>query len=183
VRPLWLRALLTCAALAMSNVAAGQSAESSAFFRRLPVHQVTESEGQIYVRAQEQRRGATQALERILINRATVLAGQWLCQYTPKPNQRLEANLQGLSLVYSKELEGIMDVVIKLKKQQPECVIQTVAPRTEPLAATASAKADASAANAEVGVQAPVAQKAPQSPATPEPAQSGFKVRVYSTEH
>jgi hypothetical protein len=180
VTALWLRALLTCAALALSSVAAGQSAESFAFFRSLPVHQVTESEGQIYVRAQEQRRGATQALERILINRATVLAGHWLCQYTPKPNQRLEANLQGLSLVYSKELEGFMDVVIKLKKQQPECVIQTVASRPEPLSASAT---DTAEVIAEVGVQAPTVQKASQSPATPEPPGSGFKVRVYSTEH
>lgn len=180
---LWLRALLTCAALALSSVVAGQSAESSAFFRRLPVHQVMESEGHIYVRAQEQRRGATQALERILINRATVLAGHWLCQYTTKPNQRLEVNLQGLSLVYSKELEGVLDVVIKLKKQQPECVIQTVAPRSELLAATASATADAAVVNAEVGGQAPMVQKASKPPATPEPPKSGFKVRVYSTEH
>jgi hypothetical protein len=167
----------------MSNVAAAQSADSSAFFRRLPIQQVTESDGQIYVRVQDQRRGATQALERILINRATVMAGHWLCQYTPKPNQRLDANLQGLSLVYSKELEGIMDVVIKLKKQQPECIIQALAPRSEPLAATASASVDPAVVNAEVEVQAPMAQKASQSPATSEPPKSGFKVRVYSTEH
>jgi hypothetical protein len=180
VTALWLRVLLTCAALAVSSLAAGQSTESSAFFRRLPIHQVTESEGHIYVRAQDHRRGATQALERILINRATVMAGNWLCQYTPKPNQRLDANLQGLSLVYTNELEGIMDVVIKLKKQQPECVIQTVASRPEPLSASAT---DTAEVIAEVGVQAPTVQKASKPPATPVPPASGFKVRVYSTEH
>lgn len=178
---LWLRALLTCAALAMSSVVTGQSAESSAFFRRLPVHQVTESEGHIYVRVQDQRRGATQALERILINRATVLAGHWLCRYTPKANQRLDTNLRGLNLIYSQENEGVLDVVIKLKKQQPECVIQTVASRPEPLSAPATA--DTAEVIAEVGVQAPTVQKASKPPATPVPPASGFKVRVYSTEH
>ena len=177
------RTLLGCAALAISSVATSQSVEPAEFLRRLPVNQVTESEGLIYVRAQDQRRGATQALERILINRATMLAGHWLCQYTLKPNQRLDANLQGLSLVYSKELGGVMDVVIKLKKQQPECVIQTVVPRAEPLAATASATSDSAAMNSAVGVQAPMTQKAPNSQVTAEPSEAGFKVRVYSTEH
>jgi hypothetical protein len=36
---------------------------------------------------------------------------------------------------------------------------------------------------AEVGVQAPTVQKASKPPATPVPPASGFKVRVYSTEH
>ncbi len=178
------RTLLGCAVLATSSIAASQSVEPAAFFRSLPVNQVTESEGLIYVRAQDQRRGATQALERILINRATMLAGHWLCHYKPKPNQRLDANLQGLSLVYSKELEGVMDVVIKLKKQQPECVIQTFVPRSEPLAATASTTSDTTAAmNSVESVQAPMTQKAPNPQATAESSKGGFKVRVYSTEH
>lgn len=178
------RTLLGCAVLAISSMAASQSLEPAAFFKSLPVNQVTESEGLIYVRAQDQRRGATQALERILISRATLLAGHWLCQYKPKPNQRLDANLQGLSLVYSKELEGVMDVVIKLKKQQPECVIQTVVPRSEPLAATPSAPSDTTAAmNPVESVQAPMTQKATNPPATAESSKGGFKVRVYSTEH
>ncbi len=170
--------------LAISSMAASQSVEPAAFFRSLPVNQVTESEGLIYVRAQDQRLGAMQALERILINRATVMAGHWLCRYTPKANQRLDTNLRGLNLVYSQENEGVMDVVIKLKKQQPECVIQTVVPRSEPLAVTPSAPSDTTAAmNPVESVQAPMTQKAPHPQATAESSKAGFKVRVYSTEH
>jgi hypothetical protein len=178
------RTLLGCAVLAISSIAESQPVEPAAFFRSLPVNQVTESEGSIYVRAQDQRRGAMQALERILINRATVLAGHWLCRYTPKANQRLDTNLRGLNLVYSQESEGVMDVVIKLKKQQPECVVQAVVTRSEPLAATVPATSNTTAAlNPIESVQAPMTQKAPIPQATAESSKAGFKVRVYSTEH
>lgn len=180
---LWFRALLICAGLAISSLGGGQTGDPSTFFRRLAVNQVTESEGQIFVRAQDQRRGATQALERILIGRATVLAGHWLCQFTPQPTQRLEANIQGIILVYSHEVDGLLDVVIKLKKQQPECTIQSVALRLEPLVKTMPAISDASSGKKLIGDQAPIEVKSPKSQAASGASETGFKVRVYSTEH
>lgn len=180
---LWFRALLICTGLVISSLVIGQTEESSAFFRRLAVNQVTESEGQIFVRAQDQRRGATQALERILIGRATVLAGHWFCQFTPQPSQRLEASIQGVSLVYSREVDGLLDVVIKLKKQQPECMIRSVGQSSEPLVTTGSAISDVSAGKVSIGVQTPIEAKSPKSQATPAASESGFKVQVYSMEH
>ncbi len=181
--PLGFRALLICAGIAISSLAVGQTGEPAVFFRRLAVNQVTESEGQIFVRTQDQRRGATQALERILIGRATVLAGYWLCQFTPQPSQRLEANIKGVSLVYSKEVEGLLDIVIKLKKQQPDCTIQSVAMRSEPLATTMPAIPEVSAAKVSTDGPATIEVKPPKSQAASGASEAGFKVRIFSTEH
>ena len=181
--PLGFRALLICAGIAISSSAVGQTGEPSAFFRRLAVNQVTESEGQFFVRVQDQRRGKTQALERILIGRATVLAGHWLCQFTPQPSKRLEANIQGVSLVYSREVEGLLDIVIKLKKQQPECTIQAVVLRSEPIATTIPAISDVSAGKGSTDGQATIEEKPPKSEVTSGTSESGFKVRIFSTEY
>ncbi len=180
---LWFRALLICAGLVISSLVIGQTEEPSTFFRRLAVNQVTESEGQIFVRAQDQRRGATQALERILIGRATVLAGHWFCQFTPQPSQRLEASIQGVSLVYSREVDGLLDVVIKLKKQQPECMIRSVGQSSEPLVTTGSAISDVSAGKVPTDGRAPIEVKPPKSHATSGVSETGFKVRIFSTEY
>ena len=181
--PSGFRALLICAGLAISSLAVGQTAEPSAFFLRLAVNQVTESEGQIFVRAQDRRRGATQGLERILIGRATVLAGHWLCQFTPQPTQRLETNIKGISLVYSKEVEGLLDIVIKLKKQQPDCTIQAVVLRSEPIASTIPAISGVSAGKGSTDGHATIEEKPPKSEVTSGALESGFKVRIFSTEH
>ena len=180
---LWFRALSIFAGLAISSLAVGQTGDPSDFFRRLAVNQVTESEGQIFVRTQDQRRGATQALERILIGRATVLAGHWLCQFTPQPTQRLEANIQGVSLVYSREVDGLLDIVIKLKQQQPDCSIQSVALRSESLVTMVPTISDVSAEKVLTDGQAPLEVKPPKSQSTSWASESGFKVRIFSTEH
>ena len=175
--------MLFCAGIAISSLAVGQTGESDAFFRRLAVNQETESEGQVFVRTQDQRRGATQALERILIGRATVLAGHWLCKFTPQHAQRLEANIQGVSLVYSREIEGLLDIVIKLKKQQPDCTIQSLDMRSVPVATTISGKSDVSVGKVLADGQATIDVKPLKSQATSGVSESGFKVRIFSTEH
>jgi len=124
--------LFVLAALFMGLPSYPHAAESAVFINRLPINQATEHDGHVFVRVQEQRRGATQALERQLIGRATVIAGHWLCNFTPKINQRLNTNLQGINLVHANETSGMMDVVIKLKKQKPVCTVQLVAPIAEP---------------------------------------------------
>ena len=181
--PLGFRALLICAGIAISSSAVGQTGEPSALFRRLSVNQVTESEGQIFVRTQDQRRGATQALERILIGRATVLAGHWLCQFTPQPTLRLDANIQGVSLVYSREVDGLLDIVIKLKKQQPDCTIQSVALRSEPLATTMPAISDESAGKLSTDGRSTIEVKPAKSQDTSGASEAGIKVRIFSTEY
>ena len=181
--PLGFRALLICAGFAISSLAVGQTGEPAAFFRRLAVNQVTESEGQIFVRTQDQRRGATQALERILIGRATVLAGHWLCHFTPQPTLRLDANIQGVSLVYSREVDGLMDIVIKLKKQQPVCTIQSVALRSESLATTMPAISDVPAGNVSSVGRSAIESKPTKSQETSGTSEAGIKIRIFSTEH
>jgi len=183
VIPLGFRALLICAGIAISSSALGQTGESAAFFRRMSVNQVTESEGQIFVRTQDQRRGATQALERILIGRATVLAGHWLCQFTPQPTLRLDANIQGVSLVYSREVDGLLDIVIKLKKQQPDCTIQSVALRSESVLASKPAITDESSGKVSTDSRLPIQVKPTKSQETSGASEAGIKVRIFSTEH
>lgn len=181
--PLGFRALLICAGIAISSSALGQAGEPSVFFRRLAVNQVTESEGQFFVRVQDQRRGKTQALERILIGRATVLAGHWLCQFTPQPSKRLEANIQGVSLVYSREVEGLLDIVIKLKKQQPDCTIQSVTLRSEPLVAPIPAITDESAGKLSTDGRSTIEVKPAKSQETSGASATDLKVRIFSTEY
>jgi hypothetical protein len=181
--PLLSRALIICAGLAISSSAIGQTGESSSFFRRLAVNQVTESEGQFFVRVQDQRLGKTQALERILIGRATVLAGHWLCQFTPQPSKRLEANIQGVSLVYSREVEGLLDIVIKLRKQQPDCTIQSVALRSEPLVAPIPAITDEPAGKLSTDGRSTIEVKPAKSQETSGASEAGIKVRIFSTEY
>lgn len=106
-----------------------QSTSTLQLLDQLPVNQVTELDGQVYVRVVDQRRGSLQPLERLLITRATSMASQWLCNFSPKPNLRLEASLQGINVIYSQESESrVVDVVIRLKKQKPDCIIRTVTP-------------------------------------------------------
>jgi len=78
------RVLLVGLALLLPGVVGAQTTPLSSLLDRLPTNQVTELDGQIYVRVVDQRRGATQGLERLLINRATVMAGHWLCNFSPK---------------------------------------------------------------------------------------------------
>jgi hypothetical protein len=179
--------------MASAGVAVSYASEDSAFLTRLPVNQVAESDGQLYVRTRDQRRGATQALERLLVGRATVLAAHWLCNFTPKANQRFDAKLQGVSLIHSHEADGVLDVVIRLKKQKPECAVKAVAPRPKLPASPEEEMTsgpqipsvtvpEASANNAAVDVVISIEQKSPlQTPS--ESTDTGSKVRVYSTEH
>lgn len=179
----WSRWLLTLAGLAWAAVGNSQTLPSSAFLTGLPFNEVTESDGQIYVRLRDQRRGASQALERQLIGRATVLAGHWLCEFTPKPNQRLETNLQGVNLIHSVEVDGILDVVIRLKTQKPDCTVQ---PRDstepKPLAVSASRVVDAHVEGGTTNMANPMEQKSPQAVTTIDATEPEFKVRIYSTE-
>jgi hypothetical protein len=198
------RLLLVGLALLLPGVVGAQSTTLSALLDRLPTNQVTELDGQIYVRVVDQRRGATQGLERLLINRATVMAGHWLCNFSPKPNQRLEVSLQGVNLVHSQESGGSMDVVIRLKKQKPDCVVQTVAapPPAVSSPSTANLPVSAPAAIPPVSVPAPAVALPSPSPVSPPfvapasaptvatqngaPADTqggGFKVRAYSKEY
>ena len=198
------RVLLVGLALLLPGVVGAQTTPLSSLLDRLPTNQVTELDGQIYVRVVDQRRGATQGLERLLINRATVMAGHWVCNFSPKPNQRLEVSLQGVNLIHSQESGGSLDVVIRLKKQKPDCVVQTVAapspavssPPTvnSPVAAPAvspSVPAPAAAAalpSSSPVASTPVAPASAPSVAAPNGAPAdtqggGFKVRAYSKEY
>ncbi len=180
------RLLLVGAALLLPGVVAAQATLSPDLLNRLPTNQVTELDGQIYVRVMDQRRGATQALERLLINRATAMAGHWLCNFSPKPNQRLEVSLQGVNLIHSHESSGSMEVVIRLKKQKPDCVVQTVASSPPPVAATAVPQAppETTSPSASALPSLPNASPPPASPAPSTDANGGgFKVRAYSKEY
>lgn len=165
-------ALTTWAALALS-VPVAHAQASAALFEQLPVGQVSERDGYLYVRVTDQRRGTTQALDRILVNRATLIASQWLCNHTPNPQQRLEVSLQGVHTVFAQESPtGLMNVVVRFKKQAPACTVLAVAPSPAP-----TSTASPSVANPSTG--------AVQSRSVPPPEASadGFKTRVYSTEH
>lgn len=176
----WRNAVLILAGWTLVNMAWAQTDDARAVLTRLSINQVAELDGHVYARVQDQRRGGTQALERLLIGRATVLAGHWLCHFTPSPNQRLDVNLQGVSLIYSREVDGVMDVVIKLKKQKPDCIVQTVQVRPEPMPST-STSSTVSTVNAMPRLEPE--QKTLQTIPATEPPDKGFKVRVYSTEH
>jgi hypothetical protein len=184
------RWLLLGLTLFLPAVVGAQATDSSQLLNRLPTNQVTALDGQVYVRVMDQRRGATQALERFLINRATVMAGHWLCGFTPKPNQRLEVSLQGVNLIHSQESGGSMDVVIRLKLQKPDCLVQTVAAPSPTLPSQSTAPApNASAPFPPQPVEAPAAAlSSATSVVSPDvsPAETqggGFKVRAYSNEY
>lgn len=166
-----LKPLLFFAAFYIGLLPYARAAEYADFLNRLPINQATEYDGHIFVRVNEQRRGAIQALERQLIGRATVIAGHWLCNYTPKINQRLYTNLQGVNLVHANETSGVMDVVIKLKKQKPVCNVMTVAPLSDPTPSSLPS----TPLNSE-----------PESPIVPQnqaPIDTGIKVQVYPRVH
>jgi hypothetical protein len=163
------------------SLACAQVLDTQALLNRLAVNQVIEADGYVYVRVQDQRRGATQALERILIGRASVLASYWLCQLTPQSHQRLDANLQGINLIHSREENGVMDVVIKLKKQKPECTVQTIPVRPEPAVVLPQPSSPVESEISESRAQSE--QRPSKATSTMEPSGAGFKVRVYSTEH
>lgn len=127
------RSLLLLGFALLPGAVMPQSTDGSPVWDQLPINQVTEVNGQIYVRVMEQRRGNLQPIESLLVHRATTMAAHTLCQYTPKPNQRLEAKLQGVTLIHSKESDQrVREVVIRLKKQKPECIVQTIASAPPP---------------------------------------------------
>lgn len=163
--------LLLWASFLAELVPCAQAAERADFLSRLPANQATESGGQVYVRVQGQRRGSAQALERLLIGRATVIAGHWLCDYTPRASQRLNTNLQGVNLVHAQEAEGVMEIVIKLKKQKPECKVQSTVPRPGPVPSPLASTLPTSE---------PAHLKVPQ---PPESTDAGFTKLVYPKGH
>ena len=66
-------------------------------------------------------------LELLMLDRASMMAAYWLCNLAPKPNERLEARLIGVNIIYSQETESrSMDVVVRINKQKPECVIKKI---------------------------------------------------------
>jgi len=59
-----------------------QAAEMDPFFSGLPLNQVVEANGGIYVRLRESPKGKLQAIESQLIFKGTILAGYWFCKYS-----------------------------------------------------------------------------------------------------
>ena len=185
---------LTFTATLHDGLVGAQSVLPSEMLNRLPINQVTESDGQIYVRVVGQRRGVIQPLDSALMSRATVMAGHWLCNFTPKPNQRLNVTLQGVKLIQVQESAGTMDVVIRLQKQKPDCIVQTLAaPPLPPAAVPAPALPAATMSTASPAPlpvsPSPDATPAPTVGASPAPgaaeatSDNGFKVRAYSSEY
>ena len=126
------------------------------------------------------------------------MASQWLCNFSPKPNQRLEASLQGINLIYSHESESrVMDVVIRLKKQKPDCIIKTVTPPPAALPAPApnssndGASVVAPQSKPDDQLQSPPSRTSPEGrdkdpasrPLANPAVDSGIKVQSYSTEY
>ena len=93
------------------------------FFNSLPLDQVIESKGRLYLHTREKRSGALDLLERKLVLRSQVLIGNWLCNYSPKPTEKLDFNLTGLSIVHSQEIVGVLDLVVSINTQEPKCVV------------------------------------------------------------
>ncbi len=154
----------------------GNPAELPIILTSLAANNVIEHEGQLYVRVREKRLGIMQPLERSLIGRATELAAHWLCGYTPKVNQRLDVRLQGVSLVYSNEEDGFLDVVIKLKNQKPDCKVMTYSRPSE-----SSEQNEISSINntSEIIVKE---QRLTLPQKTQDPADTNIRIRVYPTE-
>ena len=90
----WRNAVLILAGWPLVNMAWAQTDDARAVLTRLSINQVAELDGHVYARVQDQRRGGTQALERLLIGRATCPASR-ACMSTslrwPKAREVVEA--------------------------------------------------------------------------------------------
>jgi hypothetical protein len=100
--------------------------EIDSFLSSLPINQIIENNGGVYVRMREARKGKIQATENLLIFKGTILAGYWFCKYTPQPNEKLNVNLVGLNVVHSSESKNIFEVIVFFKNQKPICQIENL---------------------------------------------------------
>ena len=103
-----------------------QAVEMDPFFSGLPLNQVVVANGGIYVRLRETPKGKLQSIESQLIFNGTMLAGYWFCKYTPKLNERLNVNLNGLDVVYSSKSKNVAEVIIFFKSQNPTCQVEKI---------------------------------------------------------
>ena len=103
-----------------------QAAEMDPFFSGLPLNQVVEANGGIFVRLRETPKGKLQAIESQLIFKGTILAGYWFCKYSQQLNERLNVNLRGLDVVYSSKSNNMAEVVVFFKNQNPTCLIEKI---------------------------------------------------------
>ena len=103
-----------------------QAAEMDPFFSGLPLNQVVEANGGIFVRLRETPKGKLQAIESQLIFKGSILAGYWFCKYSQQLNERLNVNLRGLDIVYSSKSNNFAEVVVFFKNQNPTCHIEKI---------------------------------------------------------
>jgi len=90
----------------------------------------------IYAKAAGNLRGTREASESFYATVATRNMAHFLCDVAVVPGRRLEAKLEGLSLVSSTGAGQELEVVVRVPAQKPSCKVVAVAPAPPiPLAA------------------------------------------------
>jgi len=65
---------------------------------------------------------------------ASALLAQYLCHFKPEQNKRLVTALKGVHTVHSVEGDGVLELVVEVRKQQPVCEVRTLTlPTTKPM--------------------------------------------------
>jgi len=139
----FLALLLPIAVLAQAAVPA---------FNELHDNEVVESGGVVYVRLSAPILDPSVPQEKILTLKGMRLLANWMCKFKPAPGQRLETTLNGIGVVDSGEAGERRFVVLKVKKQNPECRVMQVSAvshgAAEPLPAMGDPPANATATGA-----------------------------------
>jgi hypothetical protein len=86
-------------------------------------NQVVEKNDFLYIKLSATIRDEAFPLEKLLILRGENKISQWLCNYIPSQEKKLDAKLYGLQVIQSEEINKERHVLLRVKRQNPECKI------------------------------------------------------------
>ena len=86
----------------------------------------------VYAKAAGSLRGTREASESFYATVATRNMAHYLCDVAVTPGRRLEAKLEGLSLVSSTGAGQVLEVVVRAPAQKPSCKVVVVEVATAP---------------------------------------------------
>ena len=94
--------------------------------RLMKSNQVVERGEFLYLKVSAPIREPSFPLEKILTLRGEKMLGQWLCSFVQSPDRRLETVLHGLQIIQSEEDGNQRHILLKIKRQMPDCKIISI---------------------------------------------------------
>lgn len=122
------------AALTWARYEAVQAQVNPDLREQLLTSEVVVSDSLVYAMASGTQRGTLEGSQEWLVTRAMRSMAHKLCGFVPTPGRRLEAGLQGVTLMSAEVRGSEMVVLIRAPVQKPACKVTLLEPVQTPAA-------------------------------------------------